>query len=271
MRIEIGLGLGDAPLRHLAGPLDRPRVVAAPQPAAGGVVGVVGRQLRIAVVELLEQPPGVCPVRLVGARQRQEVGRRRVFVAAARERLQRAGEPRLGGAPVVATEALGGRLGRAMLEERLQPFAVERDRLAGVRGGRARGSVIVVADRLRERRVHEGQVNEGDDEDERERRRDRRAASVGHTNRLRTTCATCKKEGQVSRAARAVRRLRGAGAAIGAGQTNLMSAWSSSTSSQLIWTPRPIATIGRLPRPGRGAADFLARAGKTTGLKPGGW
>ena len=263
MRIRIGLGLGDAPLRHLAGPFDRARVVAPPQPAAGGVVGVVGRQPRIAVVELFEQLPGVGPVRLVGARQRQEVGRRQPLVAAAWERLQRAHEPRLGAAPVLAAELFGGRLGGAVLEEWLQPVAVERDRLAGMRRGRDRGSVgfVIAADRLRERRVHEGQ-GEGCDEDERERRRDRRAASDGHTNRLRTTRATCKKEGQVSRAARAVRRLRGATVAVGEGQTNLMRAWSSSTSSQLICTPRPISTSGKLPRLDRGAAGFLARVEK---------
>ncbi len=96
---QIGLGLGDAPLGHLAGPLERAGVVAAPQPAAGGVVGVVGGELRVAVVELLEQLPGVGPVRLVGARQRQHVGRRQPLVAAARERLQRPREPRLGAAP----------------------------------------------------------------------------------------------------------------------------------------------------------------------------
>ena len=196
---QIGLGLGDAPLRHLAGPLDRAGVVAAPQPAAGGVVGVVRRQLRVAVVELLEQLARVGPVGLVGPRQRQQVGRRQPLVPVARQRLQRAREARLGAAPVVAAELLGGRLGGAVLEERLQPVAVERDRFPGVRGGRRgrRVGLLVAADRLRERRSRQGRLNKSHDEGERERRRDRRAASDGHSNRLRTTRATCKKEGQL--------------------------------------------------------------------------
>ena len=205
---QIRFGLGDGARRDLGGPVDGASVVAAPQPAAGRVVGVVGGELGVTVVELLEQLPRVGPVRLVGPGQRQQVGGGAPLVAAAGQRLQRAGEPGLGSIPVVGAKLLRRLLGGAVLEEGLQPGVVEGDRLAGgvgwgsFDGGRL---VVIAAGWLRERNAREG---------ERERRRgDRRAARDGHKNRLRTARTTCKKEGPISRQKwRKVRFLASAGA-----------------------------------------------------------
>ena len=196
-RTRIGLGLGDASPARPGGPLERAGGVAAAQPAARGVVGVVGGEPRVAVVELLEQLARVGPVRLVGPRQREQVGRRQPLVAVARERLQRRANP----ASAPLQSSLRGTSPRPAWRRRAGRTAPARRGRTGPacrpRGPvrlRRPGVVVVIADRLRERGAREG---------ERERRRgDRRAARDAHqqtTNRARHLQKISGREGQVSR------------------------------------------------------------------------
>ena len=107
------LRLGDRSLGDPAAPLERAGGVTPPQPAARGVVGVVGRELGIAGVEVLEQRARVGPLRLVGLGQRQQVARRAPLGRRLGQRLHRLGEAGLGRRPVLGAEALGRLLARA--------------------------------------------------------------------------------------------------------------------------------------------------------------
>jgi len=160
---ELRLGLGDGPPRHPLRPLDRAGGVPAPQPAAGGVVGVIRGQSRVALEQLLEQLAGVRPLGLVGAREGQHVGGGEPLLAPARQRADRLGETGLGRRPVLAAEGLRRLPRGGVLEERLQPAAIEGDRLTPrLRGrhgplDRARLLVVIAGRGAKRGREQEGE------------------------------------------------------------------------------------------------------------------
>ncbi len=128
------LGFGHRVGGHTSRPGERAVGIAPAQSAAGGVVGVIGSQHRVAGPQVLEEIACILP----GIEVHERRGKEKAGLVALRcawgHGRQRVGQLRRGGREIASAEKVGSGAGRSSGEERFQPALVEGNRGAGGRG-----------------------------------------------------------------------------------------------------------------------------------------